>query len=172
MSDTPIIREGTLADCDAIGQIAAQTFTETFGHLYDPADLALHLKNYCSADYYIESLKAGDTLLMTHLGDTLIGYAKIGHVMLPVKNIIRGGQEIYRVYLLKAFQGKGYGKQLMLHILSLPRVQMASAVYLGVWENNLKAQSLYKLYNFQIIDRYQFPVGNHIDIDLIMVRKR
>jgi ribosomal protein S18 acetylase RimI-like enzyme len=172
MSDTPQIREATLEDCADVAAIAAKTFTETFGHLYDPADLALHLHHYCSADYYAQSLETGDTVLMMHLGGVLIGYARIGHVTLPVKHMIRSAQEIYRVYLLKAFQGKGYGKQLMMHILSLPRVQVATAVYLGVWENNFKAQSLYKLYGFEVIDRYQFPVGNHIDIDLIMVRKK
>jgi len=172
MSEIPVITEATHADCAAVAALAAKTFTDTFGHMYDPADLQSHLDRYCSTDYYTQSLESGDTLLMMHLGDQFIGYAKIGHVTLPVKQAARGAQEIYRVYIDKPLQGRGFGKQLMLHILSLPRIQTSAEVYLGVWEDNFKAQALYRLYHFEMVGPYQFMVGNHTDTDIIMVRKK
>jgi ribosomal protein S18 acetylase RimI-like enzyme len=172
MSELPVISQAQLADCPAIAALAAQTFTDTFGHRYDPADLQSHLDQCCSIDYYTQSLESGDTLLMLHLGDRLIGYAKVGHVTLPVRNAARGAQEIYRVYLDKAYHGRGFGKQLMLHILSLPRIQTAAEVYLGVWEHNMRAQALYRLYHFDVVGPYQYMVGNHADTDIIMVRKK
>ena len=171
-AELPVITEATAADCEAVAALAAKTFTETFGHMYDPADLQAHLDKWCQPHCFTESLEAGHTLLMSHLNGQLIGYAKVGHVALPVKNAPRGAQEIYRVYLDKAFQGRGFGKQLMLHILSLPRIQTSAAVYLGVWEHNFKAQALYRLYSFEVVGPYQFMVGNHADTDIIMVRKR
>lgn len=169
----PIIREATHADCATLAAFAAQTFTESFGHLYTPENLQSHLAKHYQPGYLENALAEGSTLLMMYLEDVLIGYGKVGRVVLPVKpSIPPGAQEIHRVYVAQQYQGKGYGKQLMLHILSLPRVQTAPAVYLGVWEENLRAQALYKQYNFEIVGRYLYHVGTQSDRELIMVRKK
>ena len=165
--------EATKADCDAIADIAAKTFVDTFGHLYTEANRDQHIVEKFSAAYFAQSLDAGDTLLMLKDGATLIGYAKVGHVGLPVKPPIpNGAEEIHRVYIDKAHQGKGIGKAVMLHILSLPRITTAPIVYLGVWEENMKAQALYKQYGFEPVDRYLYQVGDQFDKEIIMARKR
>jgi ribosomal protein S18 acetylase RimI-like enzyme len=94
-------------------------------------------------------------------------------VALPVKPPLhKGAQEIHRVYVEKSFQGRGLGKALMLHILSLPRVTTAPVVYLGVWEENLKAQSLYRQYGFSPVGHYLYAVGDQHDKEMIMARQR
>ena len=40
----PTIRRATLADAEALSRIGAETFTETFSHLYPPEDLAAFLE--------------------------------------------------------------------------------------------------------------------------------
>jgi ribosomal protein S18 acetylase RimI-like enzyme len=167
------ITDATNDDCEMVAQFAARTFTDTFGHLYRPENLLHHVLHKCSAAFFEEALAAGDTVLMMHDGDRLIGYAKVGQVALPVKHTIpRGAQEIHRVYVDKEFQGQGLGKQLMLHILSLPRIAHAPAVYLGVWEENRRAQHLYTLYGFEPVGKYLYQVGDQSDNELIMARTR
>ena len=165
--------EATLADCPAVAALAQKTFVETFGHLYRPENREAHIAEKFSEAFFHQALESGDTILMLHDDARLIGYAKVGHVALPVKPAIpRGAQEIHRVYIDKEFQGRGLGKALMLHILSLPRIAAASAVYLGVWEENLRAQHLYTLYGFEPVGRYLYQVGDQSDNEIIMARTR
>ncbi len=171
--EQPVITEATKTDCAAIAQVATQTFIDTFGHLYTAANREQHSAEKFSPDYFSQALDAGDTVLMLQYEGQLIGYAKVGHVGLPVKAPIPdGAQEITRVYIDKAFHGRGFGKALMLHILSLPRIVTAPVVYLGVWEENLKAQALYQQYGFSPVGRYLYQVGDQFDNEIIMARKR
>lgn len=39
----PTIRRATVEDAQVLSDLAARTFTETFGHLYPPEDLAAFL---------------------------------------------------------------------------------------------------------------------------------
>ena len=165
--------EATKADCKKVAKLATKTFVDAFGHLYNEGNRDQHIIDKFSPEYFEQSLDAGDTVLMMHVDGQFIGYAKVGHLSLPVKPpIAKGAQEIYRVYIDKPFQGKGFGKALMLHILSLPRISTASMVYLGVWEENLKAQSLYTQYGFLPVGRYLYQVGDQFDREIIMGRKR
>lgn len=167
------ITEATKTDCDAIAQLAAKTFNESFGHLYRPENLLRHLLQKFSAAFFEEALAEGDTIVMLKEGARLIGYAKVGRIALPIKSPIpRGAQEIHRVYVDREFQGRGLGKALMVHILSLPRVAHAPAVYLGVWEENLRAQQLYMQYGFEPVGRYLYEVGDQHDREIIMARRK
>lgn len=165
--------EATQEDCGALAKLATQTFVDTFGHLYSDANRDAHIAEKFSPAYFSRSLESGDTVVMLHDAQRLIGYAKIGHVELPLKPPIpSGAQEIHRVYLDKDYHGRGLGKALMLHILSLPRIATASTVYLGVWEENLKAQALYTQYGFTPVGRYLYQVGDQFDREIIMARVR
>jgi len=160
-------------DCEALAPFAARMFTHTFGHLYRPENLADHLARAYSAATFREALAAGDTILLMKSGDAILGYAKVGHVALPVAPPPPAGAvEIHRVYIDDAHHGKGLGKQLMLHVLSLPQVQLAPIVYLGVWEENLRAQALYAQYGFTQVGRYLYQVGDQFDRELILARRR
>ena len=165
--------EATPDDCEAIAALAEKTFVDAFGHLYRPENRQAHVAEKFSSEFFRAALAEGDTILMLHDAQRLIGYAKVGHLALPVKPPIpRGAQEIHRVYIDKEFQGRGLGKALMLHILSLPRIASASAVYLGVWEENLRAQHLYTLYGFAPVGKYLYQVGDQADNEIIMARVR
>ena len=39
-------RTATAADAEALAELGAHTFTDTFGHLYQPDDLAIFLQNH------------------------------------------------------------------------------------------------------------------------------
>lgn len=165
--------EATESDCEAVAQLAARTFSDTFGHLYKPANLLQHLLEKYSPDYFKQELRNGSTIVLIHEGEQLIGYAKVGQVSLPLKGKIpKGAQELHRAYIEKEFQGRGLGKALMLHILSLPRIATAPIVYLGVWEENIRAQQLYAHYGFEPVGRYLYQVGDQTDREIIMAHRR
>ena len=49
------------------------------------------------------------------------------------------GFEIERIYLLKSFQGKGFGKKLFHKTIDIGRSKGYKKLWLGVWENNKSA---------------------------------
>ena len=172
MMGSGMFTEATMDDCEAVAALAAKTFTESFGHLYRPENLVQHLATTCSADYFRESLRSGDTLLMLHDGDALIGYGKVGQMRLPYQPVPRGAQEIHRVYIDRPYQGRGLGKALMFELMALPRITTASAVFLSVWEENITAQALYHQYGFKPVGKYLYQVGDQYDQEIIMARLR
>ena len=162
----------TEKDCEAVGDIATRTFIETYGELYRPENLAQHVIKTCSAEYFRAALKAGDNIILLHDAGKLIGYGKVGQMRLPYKDAPKGSQEIHRVYVEKAQQGRGFGKKLMFELMALPRITTAPASYLSVYEKNLIAQGLYAHYGFAPVGRYMYQVGDQYDPEIIMGRVR
>lgn len=167
------LREATRADIPVLVSVATDAFNETFGHRYTAEDLAAHHRSKNSVAYFEAAFDANDTIYLVELAGAAIGYGKLGRVEVPVKpRPAAGGVEFHRVYILKPHQGRGYGRQLLMTMLTHPRVQMAPVLYLGVWQENLKAQALYAQYGFSIVGEYLYPVGQHMDHEFIMARPR
>jgi ribosomal protein S18 acetylase RimI-like enzyme len=169
----PEIRHAEMADCEAIAQLAARTFTDAFGHLYRPENLLHHILQKCSADFFSKSLARGDTILMLQQEGVLVGYAKAGRVDLPLSSpASKGAQEIHRLYIDAPHQGKGLGKTLMIALLALPHLATAPELYVGVWQENLRAQQLYTQYGFRAVGKYLYAVGDQYDPEIILCKKR
>lgn len=168
-----IFRTATRADIATLAALATDTFTETFGASYHPEDLAAHHAEKNSVAYFTAAFEAGDTIILVEENGAAVGYGKLGKVELPVKpRPAPGGVEIHRVYIRATHQGRGLGRALMLQLLADARVQHAPVLYVGVWQENLRAQALYRHYGFEIIGEYLYPVGQHKDHEFIMARKR
>ena len=48
---TVAFRAATPDDAGALAELGAQTFTDTFGHLYQPDDLEIFLQNHSTANW-------------------------------------------------------------------------------------------------------------------------
>jgi ribosomal protein S18 acetylase RimI-like enzyme len=164
-------RPAKLEDCDALATFAARTFSKNFGHLYDPKDLERHLQKTCSADFFRESLK-NDRLFISLDQDRIIGYVKAGKLSIPFGQAGEGAFEIHRLYVDEQYQRQRVGNTLMQSVLRLPEMQEADEIYLGVWENNYRAQAFYARHGFEVVGEYPYYVGTHIDRELIMRRAR
>lgn len=168
----PVITRAGYGDCAALGDLAARTFTDTFGYLYSTENLASHLASHCSEAYFRKTLDTGEAVLVAHIDGVPVAYSKFGRVGLPVESPPVGAIEITRLYLDKSAQGQGLGRALMEYMLALPQVAAAPIVYLGVWENNLRAQRLYQRCGFVPIGEYLYYVGTHADREFIYARTR
>lgn len=153
----------------AIELLARSTFTATFGHLYTPDNLQAHLAKTCSAHFFAGELSGNSSIDVARIGNQLVGYIKYGAVGLPVEHGDRD-MEIHRLYIDEGQQGHGIGKQLMDRALENPAVRSAPNLFLGVWENNHKAQVFYRRYGFRPVGQYLYYVGDHADREIIMQR--
>ena len=95
-------------------KLGAETFTETFGHLYDPSDLASFLLEPCRGELGggVGAIGSSPSLSAVDGDDQAGGYAKVGPPHLPFEP--RGtAAELRQLYLLEPFQGRGLADQMM-----------------------------------------------------------
>lgn len=164
-----VIRRATLADAPLLARLGTDTFIETFGHLYRPADLAAYLAEAHSPAAWAEWLAdpAVAIWLASFAPRDPVGYLAAGPCKLPVPALESRAGEIRRLYLLGAVQNRGIGRQLMAAALDWLAAADYRPLYVGVWSENFGAQRFYARYGFVKIGEYDFPVGTHLDREFI-----
>ena len=160
-------RDAKPEDAPALARLGARSFFETFGHLYDPADLALFLQNHAVAEWSQQLADPGFAIRVGEDGGQLAAYAKLGPPSLPFEP--RGRSiELRQFYVLKPWQGAGVSKALMGWVLEESRLRGAEHLYLSVFTDNRRARRFYSRYGFVEEGPYKFMVGNHADEDIVM----
>lgn len=160
-------RRANEADAPALAAMFAQSFTDTFGHLYRPEDLAAFLSQLDEQGFREELGDPGLTFRLAEADGKLVAFAKMGTITLPVEADPEA-TELRQLYILQPWQGRGIAAELMEWALAEARAQGARRVYLSVYVDNHRARRLYERYGFTFVGPYAFRVGNHVDEDHIM----
>lgn len=165
-------RRATLADAPALSRLGADTFSETFAHLYKPEDLAAFLREHHSTAYYETFLSNSETAawVIEAPDGTLAGYCTCAPCTLPAPDMPPRSGELCRLYIGSAIQGAGHGKAFMDIALDWLNARF-DHLYVGVYSENARAQKLYRRYGFQKVAEYHFMVGTHPDLEWIMKRE-
>ncbi|KHD43894.1 GNAT family N-acetyltransferase [Streptococcus hongkongensis] len=156
-------------EVEELQALAIQTFTETFGG----HNTEQQLQEFFEQDYTIEKLvgelKDPNCLVyFIRLNNEIAGYLKVNWDSSQTEHELESAFEIQRIYLLNKFQGMGLGKYLFEFALDRAYDSGRDWAWLGVWENNLKAQALYQKYGFEKFSEHSFAVGDLIDTDWLM----
>jgi diamine N-acetyltransferase len=101
-------------------------------------------------------------------GKRMAAYCKIGPCKLPFDVGPGPALELHRVYVFKARQGVGVGRILLVWAIERARQRGAKNLFLGVWQGNERAISLYESRGFEKVGTYQFKVGETLDDEFIM----
>ena len=169
-----MIRRATPADADALSALSRTCFTQTFGHLYDPADLEAFLDEAYAPDVLSAELedhnRATWLLVEGSPDEALIGYATAGPANLPHPDVAPGDGELQRLYILQGHQGGGRGTLLLNTALEWLERDGPRTLWIGVWSENYGAQRFYARHGFEIVGDYSFMVGDHADRELITRR--
>jgi ribosomal protein S18 acetylase RimI-like enzyme len=167
-----IIRRADAADAAALALITERTFTETFGHLYPPEDLAEYVSRHCTREScrkLLDDPKVGAWLVGAE-DAAPVGYATAGACKLPVENREPHAGEIRQLYVLATHQNQRLGARLLDTALGWLAEQNFSPLYIGVWSENYGAQRFYGRYGFKKVGEYGFPVGKTVDHEFILKR--
>jgi GNAT superfamily N-acetyltransferase len=160
-------RDAALADAAALATLGADSFVETFGHLYTPADLALFLENHTVASWSAELADPAFTVRIAEEGGAMIGDAKLGPAHLPFTPA-SAAIELRQFYVLGPWHGKGVAAQLMEWVIAAARDRHAGELFLSVFTDNHRARRFYARYGFEPVGTYAFMVGTHADEDIVM----
>lgn len=160
-------RDGLPADADMICALARRTFSETFGHLYDPSDLAAFLAGHTPEQWRAELSDPAFAIRLAERGGEAVGYVKLGPPSLPV-TLRAPSIELRQFYLVASAQGTGAAQMMMAWVVATARARGAKDLYLSVFVDNHRARRFYENHGFERIGDYGFMVGTHRDTDDLM----
>ena len=160
-------RSATAADAEALAELGAQTFTDTFGHLYQPGDLELFLQNHSPENWDKELNDPAFEVRVAERDGELVGYVKLGPPHLPFEP--RGkAAELRQLYVVEEMKGQGVADALIRWVIDRARDMRADYLYLSVFTDNHRARRFYEKYGFEPEGTYAFMVGTHADEDVVM----
>jgi diamine N-acetyltransferase len=160
-------RDATPEDAPAIGALFRRSFTDTFGHLYAPEDLAAFLARFTDSARREELTDPDHAFRLAEADGTLAGFAKVSSVTLPVEPTAPAA-ELRQLYVLGPWQGAGIAPELIGWALAEARRRGAEELYLSVFVDNHRARRFYERHGFEAVGRYDFMVGGQADEDVIM----
>lgn len=166
------IRRATPEDAATLSRLAAATFTETFGHLYPPEDLAAFLGEAYGVDRQRTILEHPDyAVWLLEDEGRAVGHAAAGPCGLPHPAVAPGDGELKRLYLLASHQNGGWGGRMFAAALDWLERAGPRTLWIGVWSQNLGAQRFYARHGFERVGSYEFPVGRVRDLEYILRRE-
>ena len=165
------VRRATAADAESLARLAEVTFTETFGHLYPPEDLAAYVATAYTQTACLETM--ADPRMAYWLAgakrEPAVGFALAGYCKLPVPGLEPAAGELRQLYVRSAYQKQRLGT--LLFETALEWLEMHySPLYIGVWSKNHGAQRFYGRYGFVKVGEYGFPIGKTVDHEFILSR--
>lgn len=163
---TVTYRTATVADAAAVAAIGARTFTDTFGHLYSAANLALFLEHHTS-DRWAAAIAGDATVRFAEAAGVAVGYARIGPLTFEVETTGRPGLQLYQLYVDPPFHGSGVAAALLDWAAACARTRGAADLWLSVFVHNPRARRFYARAGFVEVMPYTFMVGDHADEDII-----
>lgn len=156
-------------EAEVLRDIAIRTFEETFGHDNEPDQLAAFFDKDLSLDILKKELKHPDSQhYFIRVDGEPAGYLKLNRGQAQTEQELANAFEIQRLYLLRAYQGRGLGQKLLEFTLERACESGCDWAWLGVWEHNIKAQSLYQKYGFEKFSEHLFAVGDKMDRDWLL----
>ncbi|MBD8016495.1 GNAT family N-acetyltransferase [Planococcus wigleyi] len=168
---TTKLTECTLDDLHELQTISIVTFTETFKDQNSPE----HLKAYLDEAYDLDKLKKelknpSSRFYFIYVDQQVAGYLKLNTDAAQTEPMGADSLEVERIYVKKAFQRYGLGKQLLNKAFEMAVEQNKKRIWLGVWEENANAIAFYRKKGFVQTGTHSFYMGDDEQVDLIMVK--
>lgn len=165
-----MIAQARVTDAAEITALARLTFTETFGPMYQPSDLAAFLEAKYRPEIFERDIADPTQALFKAVVDgAIVGYAQAGPCALPHAEVTPSCGELRRLYVRRGFQGAGIGNRLLDAALAWLE-RPGRKLWVGVWSGNLGAQKLYMRRGFTKVGNYKFIVGTAADEEFIFRR--
>jgi GNAT superfamily N-acetyltransferase len=163
-----VVREATLADCEAIGKIQAQTWKTTYKNILTD--------NFLST---IDESERAQAAIKRHSNPDIKTFViAMDTTGLPVGFICMGPSreqnliadvEVYAIYVLDEHQKLGLGELLLRRALDYLKSQNGKLAFISVFKNNFKARRFYEKMGGQfigedcaVIDEVQYETATYI----------
>ena len=165
------IRRATEADAALLAQLGARTFYDAFAAQNTPENMTAYLtKTFGTELQRAELADPQNSFLIAEDDGVAIGYAHLRTGKPPASVSDSEAIELVRLYVSASLQSAGVGGRLMDACLNEARQGGYQTIWLGVWQQNIRAQAFYKRWNFSIVGEHTFQLGDDPQMDWLMKR--
>ncbi|MEP6901676.1 MAG: GNAT family N-acetyltransferase [Actinomycetota bacterium] len=163
------IRQGTAADAKLISVLGTVSFYEAYFEQDDAHDLA----NYIQESFELEKIRAEiedtkTTFFIIYSDEKAVGYAKLCEDSKVYCIESENSIELRRIYTIERVYGTGIGESLLKYCLATARARGFEILWLGVWEENIRAQKFYAKHGFTRVGEISFPYGETVGINFVL----
>lgn len=173
MEEDTLIRPATAADADALAEFAERMFDEAFGADCDEGDMAAYLTEAFGPEKQrAEISEPGAIILLAEdaRSKALVGYLHAARATPPGSVSGDAPVELKRLYVDRSRQGSGLAKKLLDMGIERAKAAGARTMWLGVWENNHRAQRFYAREGFTRAGEQPFQIGSDTQTDFVLSR--
>ena len=158
-----VIRRIELKEAATLAEISRKTFYDTFKDTCTPTDMTSFLEeNYNLAQTESELNNIDDLYYFVFADGKIAGYLRFmeDYSYFPLMKQWKA-LELKRLYVLEEYQGQGVAQKIMDFLIAYAVQHQYTVVWLGVWEDNFRAQKFYAKYGFADSGyTHDFPIGN------------
>jgi ribosomal protein S18 acetylase RimI-like enzyme len=166
------IQKITINEIQQLQKIGRQTFQETFSDSNSEENMKDYLdKGFATAKLTEELTNKDSEFYFATLDKEVIGYLKVNFGASQTELKDDKALEIERIYVSKEFHGKKVGQLLYDKAIEVARQKNNDYVWLGVWEENLRAIAFYTKNGFVEFDKHIFKLGHEEQTDIMMKLK-
>ncbi len=164
-----IINKATAEDLDVLQSLGIQTFSETFAEDNTEEAMKKYLEESFNTEKITSELNNPDSFFyIAWEEDNPVGYLKVNTGNAQTELQDETSLEIERIYVKKSHHGRKVGQLLYDQALDTARQLDKSYLWLGVWEENLRALQFYRKNGFVEFDKHIFRLGEEEQTDLMM----
>ncbi|ODQ69389.1 hypothetical protein LIPSTDRAFT_7040 [Lipomyces starkeyi NRRL Y-11557] len=168
------IRRARPQDVASVAELGAHVFSITFGHSVSPQQLQAYLSESYSipatAKDVADPMK--DMIVVTSQDGAIVGFALLTRgTSEPCIAHLESTIELQRIYVHPTYHGNGVGKILAKKLEDIAKEQGFKYIWLGVWEENYKAQKVYERLGYRVVGDHGFTIGEVVQTDHIMVKE-
>lgn len=156
----------TLSQLEIIQDLAKAIWPDAYGAILSQEQLEYMMEMMYSLDSLENQLKNNTVFLLAKEENDFIGFASYE---LNFQNSNK--TKIHKLYVLPTIQGKGVGKNLILHIQEIAKKNSNAALILNVNKYN-KAKDFYLHNQFEIADSLVVDIGNGYVMDDFVMEKK
>ncbi|MCA1636546.1 MAG: GNAT family N-acetyltransferase [Acidobacteria bacterium] len=170
-SDDFEIRRASVGDVETLAALGARTFRDAYLKQSVPEDVEDYVaSNFNPAQIAAQISDPDSVFLLAEVGGQPVGYAKLRSG--PAPGCVRGRKplELSRLYLDQRVIGRGHGRALMRACLDEAVRLGRETIWLGVWEQNLRARRFYEKWGFRQAGTHEFIFGGRSYEDPVLER--
>jgi GNAT superfamily N-acetyltransferase len=167
------VRRASVSDSDVLARIAAATFPLACPpHTTEEAKATFIATHLSRANFEAYLADPARDILIAEVGDEAVGYTMLVFAEPTDPDVVaalslRPSIELSKFYVLQGHHGQGIAAGLMAETLSTARDRGAAGVWLGVNEENARANRFYEKNGFVQVGTKHFLVGDNYEDDFV-----
>ncbi|NOS90543.1 MAG: GNAT family N-acetyltransferase [Cyclobacteriaceae bacterium] len=167
-----IIREATKEDLPSILQVAIASYEHTFAAFNTRENMdAFYAENYTLDKFTAEFNEPNSILFVSCRNNQVVGFIRLRISHEADEHLDGTAIELQRLYIHPEHQGLRAGALLIQKALEYAINRQFDWIWLGVWEQNFKAQAFYQKYGFIRFSEHVFQMGDDPQIDWLLKRR-